>query len=199
MKGEHLKRFYLYIYLDGFNKVVTAGLLIFSLIKFRRQAKAMDLAEYFVGEKLIALHLVIFIVYILAYFAACISFFMIINAADGLDFKRECRAVASEQIISVVGNSMNIALTILFIYLSVKFSAPLSDYQEKFLLIFQTSHLDRVESATIEYKKARKYNKAAMRHQQLIIWRAFTNEESFYRESEACLEDLNTEEALLQV
>lgn len=60
--------------MSGFNKTVCALLLIYSLTKFRKQAKAMDLQEYFGSEKLMSLHIFIFVLAILSYLAACISF-----------------------------------------------------------------------------------------------------------------------------
>lgn len=75
-----------------------------------------------------------------------------------------CRTTSALQISSAITGYLNIALVMLLIYLSVKFSKPLDDYRHKFLLIFQTSSLDKVESATLEYKKAKRYNKAAMDH-----------------------------------
>ena len=156
--------------MSGFNKTVCASLLIFSLLKFRRQAAAMDLQDYFGSEKLMALHLIVFVLYIVSYFAACIFYTLQLGATDQMAYEQMCRRVSSYYISVAVMGYSSIALELLFVYLSVKFSAPLDDYRKQFLLIFQASNLTHVDSATQEFKRAKRYNKAAMDHQKLIIW-----------------------------
>lgn len=162
VREEWQKQIYVNDYASGFNKTVCAALLIYSLVKFRRQARAMDLQEYFGSEKLMSLHIVIFVCSILSYLTAAIS-----DTASILIATQEeslCRAISSFEIASAITGYLNIGMEVLLIYLSVKFSKPLDDYRRQFLLMFQTSCLDRVESATLEYKKAKRYNKSAMEH-----------------------------------
>ena len=73
-------------WMDGFNKSLAAGLLIFSILRFRHQARTMDLAEYFKSEKLMALHLTIFIGYIATYFATCVCSALLIEANKSAEY-----------------------------------------------------------------------------------------------------------------
>ena len=66
------------------------------------------------------------------------------------------------------------AIVILFIFLSYKFSEPLSDYKGRFLLIFQAGDLSNVEQKKREHNRANIYNIAAIRDANLIIIRALT-------------------------
>ena len=153
------------------NRTIPAILLVISVVKFRRQSKAMDLQEYFGTEKLMSLHLIIFIASILSFFAGCFAYKLISQCSViGCDEETLCSRYSTWLIIHSIDIYLNISLIVLFTYLSVKFSEPLNDYQTQFLLMFQSSNLDRVESVTLEYKKAMRYNKAAMEHQRLIIW-----------------------------
>ena len=77
---------------------------------------------------------------------------------------------------------MSLCMLILFIYLSVSFSVPMSDeYRTKFLLLFQKNDLDVVKEAAQsqarqESHKAKinRYNRTAFRDAELIIIRALT-------------------------
>lgn len=143
----------------------------------------MDLQEYFGTEKLMSFHLLIFVMSILSYFSACIAYKIVYECTQGhCNLIQLCHRVSTWYIIKAIDEYLNVSLLVLFTYLSVKFSKPLNDYQTQFLLMFQTRNLDRVESAAIEYKKAKRYNKAALEHQRLIIWQAFTDD-SFCKKS----------------
>ena len=99
------------------------------------------------------IHLGIFIGYLVAYFFYCL------NASiesfdnpykenqDGIeepDNKQTwCRYKIFDNLFLSLTQMADLALIILFVYLSVNFSAPLSEeYRKKFLLIFQKNELD---------------------------------------------------------
>lgn len=66
------------------------------------------------------------------------------------------------------------AIVILLIFLSYKFSEPLSDYKGLFLLMFQANDLGNLEEKKREHNRANIYNMAAIRDANLIIIRALT-------------------------
>ena len=112
------------------NKTIPAILLVYSVIKFRRQSKAMDLQEYFGTEKLMSLHLIIFIASILCFFSGCYAYRLINQCNEiGCDLETLCTRVSTWKIIHSIDIYLTSALIILFTYLSVKFSKPLNDYQ----------------------------------------------------------------------
>ena len=77
---------------------------------------------------------------------------------------------------------MSLCMLILFIYLSVSFSVPMSDeFRTRFLLLFQKNDLGVVREAAQnrarqDSHKARinRYNRTAFRDAELIIIRALT-------------------------
>ena len=78
---------------------------------------------------------------------------------------------------------MSLAMIVLFTYLSVKYSVPLSDdYRTNFLLLFQRDDLDVVKIASENHArleshnaKVERYNAQALRDADLIIIRALTS------------------------
>ncbi len=53
----------------------------------------------------------------------------------------ECRLTVSASSFTYIANAANIAALILFTYMSVIFSKPLTGYWENFLLIYRTNEL----------------------------------------------------------
>jgi len=51
----------------------------------------------------------------------------------------------------------------------------MKDYKEKFMLLFQAAHMEAVGRFSRENSRARRYNSAAFRDADFIIFRALTN------------------------
>ena len=60
------------------------------------------------------------------------------------DLYANCLVLMVDQSLYSLFTLANYILIILFTYLSVKFSEPIEDYRDKFLLMFQTNDLQKV-------------------------------------------------------
>ena len=138
-----MKKFYLYF--DGFNKFVSAVLLVVSLCLFKRRVRRMKQAKFYPAERLMSVHLAIFCVYILSYFGETITasimgltfkdamFYYFKKPAELLPY---CRLIVGNTFFIELSCLMNLCMLVLLTYLSVVFSEPLEDYHQRFLLIF---------------------------------------------------------------
>ena len=133
-------------------------------------------------------HLYIFVSYLLAYIifivnATLESFVNPYVDDTPSDVQNYCRYKITDQFFFMICQVMSLLMLILFIYLSVNFSIPLSDdYRTKFLLLFQKNDLDVVKQARENFNrnesheaKVKRYNASAIRDAELIIIRALTS------------------------
>lgn len=105
-----------------------------------------------------------------------------------------CRSEILNNFFMALIQISNLALIILFIYLSVNFSTPLSEeYRTKFLLLFQKRGLDDIKQAVEEQQllqfheaRVKKYNETAIRNADLIIIRALTLTQTDDQEQMQC-------------
>ena len=79
---------------------------------------------------------------------------------------QECRLIISAGYSNFFYGSVNIASLILFVYMSVKFSRPLTGYWVEFLFSYRSQSLSqaiKTRKAPTDEIKARRYNEAAVR------------------------------------
>ena len=63
-----------YLYFDSVNKLISALLFVFSILKFRRLVKSMQSnSDFFASERLMTVHLAIFLLYIVGNFGFCVT------------------------------------------------------------------------------------------------------------------------------
>jgi len=117
------------MYFDGFIKVVSAALLVYSIIMLKHQVKKMQSPDFFASERLMMVHLAIFVLYIFAYFGWCASSTIRYIERDKLGNSHKegpyipiCRALVTSTVFMQLLHASSFAMLILFIYLSVKFS-----------------------------------------------------------------------------
>ena len=95
---------------------------------------------------------------------------IVITTKGGLEEKEKdhsvnqkvlCRLNYANWTLGVCVWVLNIVMIGLFAYLTVKFSKPLENYRQKFMVMFHSEDLDNVTQNQMEFQKAENYNKAA--------------------------------------
>ena len=154
-----------YTYTDAALKAVAVILLIYSLRKIQSQVKSVQNPNFFANERLMQIHLYIFIIYLISYVIfdlnATLEAFMNPYEKDeegnliDFDYENYCRYMIADKVLFALCQASNIALMTLFIYLSVKFSTPVNDdYRSKFMLLFNKEDLHKVHEVQVDYDKA---------------------------------------------
>jgi len=115
--------------------------MVFSLLKFKSLVKTMQLnRDFFAKERLMIVHLLIFLIYIVAIFGYCFTAkeIFVNNVAwwNQVYPDPACRFLITNTFFNVLISVTNSTMIILFTYLSVRFSEPLEDYRAEFLLLF---------------------------------------------------------------
>ena len=105
--------------------------------------------------------MVLFILFILTSLGAIITKKMTFRLQEEENYQPLCRVVLVEQTLYILVLICNSALCILFIYLSVQFSTPLTEEQDKFFLLAQSGNLKNVGSRIRETNKRNIFNAAA--------------------------------------
>lgn len=130
-------------------KAVSAMLLVFSIAKFRWNISKMKDRDFYQSERVMILHVSFFILWIIAYICLIVSQ-LILNGykttGPNLNYVQGyCRSTISVQVFYNMMRVTSMAILILLIYLSYKFSEPLNDYKGRFLLMFQTGDMENLE------------------------------------------------------
>ena len=149
---------------DAANKFLPVILLVVTIQLFRRQFTKIHLKKFFPRERLILVHTIIFVFYGIV--------FAISLSLEGAYFRagyyslQGCRLNLSGNFFFWLSQVSNIAQTVLFIYMSIMFSKPLTGYWESFLLSYRQKSLSIIISEKIEptkQERARRYHEAAVR------------------------------------
>ena len=185
---------------DSVNKFLPAFLLIISVLLFRCRLNGKQSENVIPNEKVIVVHVALFLSFILIYVTHLILSSYYYSSAVGS--MKECRFYVSENYFYCFYIAVNIATLILFIYMSVAFSRPLNGYWREFLLSYREQSLNQAISARMppsEQERARRYHEAAVRdsNRQILIMQALldTTQENSTSNVSDILTDLNTEEA----
>ena len=145
----------------------------------------MQLNKFFPRERLILVHTIIFVLYGLV--------FAITLSLEGAYFRSDhyslqgCRLNLSGNYFFWLSQVSNTAQTVLYTYMSIMFSKPLTGYWESFLLSYRQKSLSQTILEKIEptkEDKARRYHEAAVRdaNRQITVMMALVvapSEESF--------------------
>ena len=103
------------------------------------------------------IHLYIFVTYLVAYLVFCVNatietFSNPYEDGEPVNNQNYCRYKITDYVFFAVCQMMSLAMLILFIYLSVSFSAPVSDeYRTKVLLLFHKKDLHTVREVEEYY------------------------------------------------
>lgn len=115
-------------------KAASAVLLVFSMGKFSRNMNSVKAKDLKQSEGLMIVHVTIFMIYIVAYLCLITCLIITLNTDNrtGQQYvsKTYCRAYIGFNVFHLVMLFTSIVMLILFIFLSVKFSEPLKDYQD---------------------------------------------------------------------
>lgn len=128
-----------YLYMDGVNKCIAAGLLIYSIVRFKILVRRMgESKDFYSSERLMKLHLAIFITYILTFFGYCLTrsieemhhedWFSKKPLWLNNDLNAYCRNTIANSFFNCFCVLMNQVILALLCYLSIKFSEPLENY-----------------------------------------------------------------------
>lgn len=121
------------------------------IIELRKQKRISE--EFYTNEWVMSAHLGVYFFYIIVYipYSLCLSLYITALAKDDVDGRHnpvECKALLGLIIFFVMMYIANMISTILIIFMSVKFSKPLSNYRDQFVIIFQGDGLDEVVQAS---------------------------------------------------
>ena len=152
---------------DAVNKFLPAILLIISVLLFRHKFNSKQSQKIFAREKIIAIHLGIFISFIIVYapYLALTNGFVLVpkipDSDPPLESMQSCRLLVSYWYFYFFATTINIASLVLFIYMSVMFSRPLTGYWKEFLLSYRSQSLSQAilgKKVNIEQNKAKHYH-----------------------------------------
>ena len=122
---------------DALNKFCAAILLITSILVLRRNFNSKEAQKVFAKEKKIVLvHLVIFLS-ICIFLATFLAVNCILIRVD-ISTVQFCRLFSAAIYISFFVDTSNIVQIILFTFMSVRLSQPLTGYWVEFLLIYRS-------------------------------------------------------------
>ena len=120
---------------DPANKILPAILLIISVLLFRLRFNGKQSQRVIANEKLIVVHVTLFVFYAITYVSYLILTSYFINSAAGT--MEQCRFLVTDFYFECFYTTVNIATLILYIYMSVMFSRPLNGYWNEFLLSYR--------------------------------------------------------------
>ena len=110
-------------------------LLIISITIFRCKLNRKQNRKFFAREKIILVQVVIFLLFIVVYAANLV--FLSRSQITNEDSFQECHLKLRSLNTLLIFVTVDIAMLILFIYMSVMFSRPLTGYWVEFLLSYR--------------------------------------------------------------
>ena len=126
---------------DGANKLLPAIVLIVSIVLFRCKFNSKQSKKVFAREKIIVVHVIIFLFFLGTYAPSLILYSNYQASPEGSMI--ECRLFVSHNYFGLFYITANISTLILFIYMSVAFSRPLNGYWKEFLLSYRNQSLSQ--------------------------------------------------------
>ena len=117
--------------LDTTAKIVPAILLIISVLTLRKLINRLGVGLFVSRERLMSIHTVIFIAYIVSICGVKISNMFSYEFRDSEEYTLQCKATVSLYVFSIIVDVMNMATIVLFAYLSIIFSKPASEKLQK--------------------------------------------------------------------
>ena len=138
---EDKKRYAKVLDYDAVNKLVPAIILIISVLLFRCRFKSKQSQKVFAREKIIVVHVVLFLFFVVVYALNLILYSYWLDSPQGP--LHSCRYYLSSVYFELFYISSNIAILTLFIYMSMMFSRPVTGYWEEFLLSYRKQSLSQ--------------------------------------------------------
>ena len=126
---------------DPANKLLPAILLIISVLLFRCRFNSKQSQKVVASEKVIIIHVALFLSYVMTYAYRLIIFSYYVKSPQ--ESMEKCRLYLTESYFNLFSIVVNIATLILFIYMSVAFSRPLNGYWREFLLSYRNQTLNQ--------------------------------------------------------
>ena len=126
---------------DAANKLLPAIVLIISILRFRCKLKSKHAHKIFAIEKLMIVHIAIFLSFVIIYAAYLALFFLQISTPNGSG--EECRLSISAKYFGLSVAAINILTLTLFIYMSLMFSKPLTVYWREFLVSYRNQSISQ--------------------------------------------------------
>ena len=124
------------------NFLLPAIVLIISLLIFRCRLNGMQTRNIFAREKLVAVHIAVFLSFAITYTTSFALYSYWYSSPDGSIQK--CRFFVAGWYFFLLCYISHIATLILFIYMSVQLSRPLNEYWTEFLLNYRNQTLSQV-------------------------------------------------------
>ena len=132
---------------DAANKLLPAILLIISILLFRFKFNSKVQQKVFAREKLVLVHLIIFVSFLIAFGSYIVLSIYSRHPPKGSVLY--CRLFLSSWYFNMLKKSANIATLIFFVYMSAMFSRPLTGYWVEFLLSYRNQSLSQAIQARI--------------------------------------------------
>ena len=133
--------------LDAANKFSPAIVLVISVLLFRCRFNGKQSKKVFAREKVIVVHVVLFLSFVITYASFHILSSYYIKSPFGS--MQECRLFVSSSYFQCFYITANVSTLILFIYMSVMFSRPLNGYWKEFLLSYREQTLGEAIQARL--------------------------------------------------
>ena len=124
---------------DAANKFLPAIVLIISVLLFRCKLNGKQSKQVIANEKIIVVHVVLFLSYVITY-----ASYLILDSYSTSSSKETiyyCRVYLSSWYFDFLYITANFATLILYIYMSVMFSRSLNNYWNEFLLSYRKRSL----------------------------------------------------------
>lgn len=137
-------------------KLAPSFVLVYAVLRLRTLIKRSGSAEFFAKEHLMKVHTLMYLAYSLVYILrVVVNWIWTAYATDG-DNETACRWLKVAITLKCLCGVSNIASVIFFAYMTIKFSAPMTEYWQEFMLVYQTNleQLGRVSQNMREHGRA---------------------------------------------
>ena len=124
---------------DVQSKVMSAGLLGYSIISLKRNINKVKRPDFFARERLMHIHTILFIAYVCFYIIECslnLKYAHYYLHESPPNYLMSCRYIIAATVFTELAQITNILILVLLIYMSLKFSEPLTNYWQSFMLVF---------------------------------------------------------------
>lgn len=101
----------------------------------RHQRQALQ-EDFFANEKLMYWHILLFSVWIIFYLGRVVNGILYDLYYEDEDWSKVCYNLKYTAATRVCGIMTGVAILLLFVYMSAKFSQPLDNYWQTFLLVY---------------------------------------------------------------